>query len=1341
MADRITIDVEARFVDHVSTGMNAAAKNASKLNKELDQISKKKVKPKLGVDDNAFTKKIREAQSKAEKLGRTKVAATLGAVDKATAKIGQVTGAAKAFGSKVFKGTLSMADKASRVIGSVTGAARSFAGRTFSAAVKIKDYATTPLRKIKESLFSIKTLIATITAGIAAKQFIVNPINLADQYSNAKIGFSTLLGETEGQKMMNEIDEFAKATPFKTSNVISNVQKMMAYGWDASRVLKDMDTIGDAAAATGKGDAGLESIVYALSEIRSKGKLSTQELNQLASAGIKAKQYLAQGLGYGTDDAGMAKLMEDLEDGAVGANQAIELILQGMQEFDGMMDKTANETAEGLWSQIEDTFEINVFRRWGQGLQDGAKKGFGTIVDLLNSSEGALQNFGDLMYDIGKEVSNWAADKLKNLVELVKEISQTQAFKDADLFGKIRILWDEIIAEPFSEWWNTKGKVWIKEKASSIGKGLGSGITTGLLAILGVDVVGTAKEGASIGASFAKGFSEGFDGSAITDALVKAISDVWKALPTWAKFLIGSYGVGKVASGIGTVVNGVGTLVGGARSLAPLIGSTGNAMVNGTGLLNILASAGYAVTGGAAGSTMAGGTAALVGGATIAGGLAAGVSAGKGAYDLYNAYKAYKIGDKTEAKANAASGGATLGGVAAGAAIGTAILPGVGTVIGAGIGGIVGWIGGDAWAENIREADRELEAAKYNSEKMKEAIMDTELSAEELEKVFNDVCWEDVKNRFGEIELSMAEIEKYASSFVFDKSAEGMEKFSNASAQAKQSISNFKSAAADMDRLNFDLNERLWKFNMGLDSGLTEEEVEQVKARVQNYIDSAEKVLSDRHYQFNAAVELLIQPKKGKSSKEAYNRIVNSGNGLYAQLQKELDAQSKKLTSTYELYISDGIITVDEQKIISEMQQKIAEITEKVSNSETEASFTVSKLKFKASDLTAESFQEFQASLQTQMDSYIADQDKALTIALTDLHLQLTDGTILEDEYNAQVEALVEGYNTNIDTMTARVNKVQLEGLAEAYDGVGTAEELQAAIEAVLKDGKKPIDVTFDDINAHLNVSDGVLDETAKTTFMTNLQEVMNTAFTGENALTTPVEAIAEVTGVENTEEEVKSEVIGDGWIWATDIWLSTNPLGTGGISLEQEGLNGRSAYDMMLDTTFETPFSKTADVYVTPNWIWSDTSLTLPNTNPFVSAQGAANNANGNIIQSKTLSWVGEEGPEAIIPLVPGRRTRGLQLWEKAGRMLGVQYHANGGIVGGSYSEPIQTFNSEIPAGDKKIEINMGGVTIEIKADGSKPMVENIEDQEQEIAEKVAEIFKNVFSAQFANMPLKGGA
>ena len=1425
MANRVTIDVEARFIDSVSAGMNSVSKSAQKadkaieeVNKELDKTQKKTAKPKIDANDNAFTKKIKSAQQKADKLGRTKASATLGAIDKASSKIAQITSKAVAFGSKVFKGTVSFIDRASSVIGTVNGAARSFAGKTFKAAVKIVDYATTPLRKIKDSLFSIKTLVAAITTGLAAKQFVINPINLADSYSSAQIGFSTLLGEEGGQAMMDDIDVFAKATPFKTSNVISNVQKMMAYGWDASRVISDMETIGDAAAATGKGDQGLESIVYALSEIRSKGKLSTQELNQLASAGIKAKAYLAEGLGYGTDDKGMAKLAKDLEAGAIGANQAVELILQGMQEFDGMMDKTANETVEGLWSQIEDTFEINVFRRWGQGLQDGAKKGFGSIVDLLNSSEDALQGFGDLLYDIGKEISNWGADKLDKFVKKIYEITESGAFRNASLGGKIKLLWEGTVVDPLKEWWNSEEvqswidekKEWLGKKAGEWGESLGRGLSNGLLTLLGVDVTDAIGEGVSLGASFAEGFAEGFDGSAVTDALVDAIKNVWSQLPTWAKWLIGGYVGGKAIQGTASLINGIGTIAGGIGKVVggtkAFIGTTGNAMMQGTGLLNTFANTGYALTGGAttaggyfgAGTAMTGAQAAAIGGASIAGGVMAGASTIKGGIDLYQSYKAYKAGDMTEAKANAASGGTAIGGVASGAAIGAtigSIIPGLGTavggLIGAGIGGVAGWFGGEKWAKKIRE---DAEAAKYASEDMKEAVKDSEISAEELQQIFQNACWDDMKDRFGDIELSMEEIEKLAKNVVYDLDSAAMKKFAEASAQAEKSLANFKSAASDMDRLNFDMGEHAWKFNMGIEEKLSDEEIADVKARVQNFIDSAETALSDQHYQFNAAVEVLLQPKEGEDN-STYNTLIENGNNLYAKLQEQLNSHSEELTAQYNIALEDGIITADEQKIISEIQGKISEIINKVSNAETEASFEVSKMKFTTGELSAETFQQFQSSLQSQLESYVAEQDEALTLAISNLNLQLEEKEITKDQYKQQLEELVGDYNTNIDSMTARVSEVQLEGIAEAFDGVGTVEELQSAINELVANGEDPLDITFSDINAKLDIGEDILSEEAKTNFTSVMQEAIKSAASGENALKTTAEVDPEfkindeILAAQNQEltayltnqleggeegntitpslnvdptlqfeegagESMKNELstqassylTGENSINTTaNVYAAAQMYGSGGTELSEEANKGRGAVKGAIDTAFTDPFSASADANITLNWKITNPSKTLSFSggggNGSTVTATVGGKANGGFVSGgPQLSWLDEEGMgEVVIPFNPSRRARALQLFAETGRRLGVLNHADGGFVGGE-SAPIQAFDGDVPAGkgEQKIEINMGGVNIEIKADGNKSMVENIEDQEEAIAEKVAAIFKSVFSAQFANMPLK---
>ena len=56
--------------------------------------------------------------------------------------------------------------------------------------------------------------------------------------------------------------------------------------------------------------------------------------------------------------------------------------------------------------------------------------------------------------------------------------------------------------------------------------------------------------------------------------------------------------------------------------------------------------------------------------------------------------------------------------------------------------------------------------------------------------------------------------------------------------------------------------------------------------------------------------------------------------------------------------------------------------------------------------------------------------------------------------------------------------------------------------------------------------------------------------------------------------------------------------------------------------------------------------------------------NAYGGIYDGAFLSWVAEDGPEAIIPLGADKRGRGLDLWMQAGEMLGVSEFADGGIM-----------------------------------------------------------------------------
>lgn len=1353
MANKVTIDVEARFVDHVSDGADTASESikemgdkATRTQKILDKLSKKK--PIFDADTNKLLKKIREAEEKAKKLGKNKTTVVLKAMDKATNVIGKALNKAQSFGGKMFTAILKVKDSnAVTTLKKVTSMGKELAGKTWTTLVKIKDMATAPLAKLRNSLFSIKTLVATITAGLAAKQFIVNPIGLADQYSSAKIGFSTLLGDSAGQQMMNQIDEFAKATPFKTSGVISNVQKMMAYGWDVDRVIDDMETIGDAAAATGKGDEGLESIVYALSEIRSKGKLSTQELNQLAGAGIKAKQYLAQGLGYGTDDAGLKKLAEDLEDGAIGANQAIDLILQGMKEFDGMMDRTANETVEGLKSQIEDTFEINVFRRWGQGLQDGAKRAFGSIVSLLDEADGALEEFGDTIYEVGKNISNWLATKMENAIKRITEITGSYEFKNASLGEKLSMLWKGVIADPLKEWWEGGGQEKTAKTAGKIGAWIGETLTKGLLAIFGAtdilnDGIGS-DAGSSIAGSFLQGFLDNFDGQAITDAFVDAISNVWNALPTWAKVLIGGYAGGKAISGIGNVVGGAMNLFGAGRGL---IGSTGNAIVGGSGLLGGLANIGYGVAGHGAGAYfgagLSGGMAALGG----AGGIVGAVSAGKGLYDLYGSYRAYKSGDNIEAKAKAASGGTALGGVAAGAAIGSLLGP-IGALVGAGVGGIAGWIGGNKWADSIR-------SARYESEEMKEAIKDTEISAEELAQTFDKAVYNNMKSHFGDIKLSLSEIERLTDQIVWGDDMGSFDKYNAAVKNAEANLQSLKSATENTERW-------MWKASLGVK--FNEDERESIKASFDEYISAAKSYVENKHYEFTAGASLLIDLK----SKEGKDYIA-SGDALYTKLKEQLDDLGGKLSNKVEIALKDGVITLNEQKEITNLQQQIAEITSKLANAEQKAELELIKLKFGKGNLDLESFETFMATMQTTINERIQANDDAFVAQVSSLNLQLEEGIINQEEYDKKLQTLIDGYTGKVEKLKAEVMDVELEIIGDTYAeelGKNAKEKLEKALNEALKTGIDPIKWSDEELAKLLGV-DSLGPETAEAikrmlSGVVSQIEVMEVD--GKIYMSWDVEPDS------NTDKKVKDAVdkaVPDNTSANTNVSvLSTwsvqqfSPTqGTFGV----ETAYGPYATNTSISPAFQTlhTFSPTMSTFgIRSSYTYRPTlnispkvgSVSMPAWQKSLSGGSGyrggifgGNYAQGGIVDGSTkFIRVNEESPEMVIPLSSQRRGRALKLWAQAGNIMGVPGFARGGMTDGSQDEGLRfnSYGSDHSGGGQSVHVEVGGVSVQINvnANNSANIVEAIKEQGEEIAETVAGILADALSAQFENTPTRG--
>ena len=1398
MANHVVIDVEARFVDNVTDESAAASKSvegigkaAEQAQKKINKLSKTKAQIEFDANNTKLVQKIRKWEAKAQKLGKQKTMVVLDAMDKATVKINKIIGTAKNFAGKTWSAFLKVKDsQATAALGNVLGMGKQLAGKTWTTLVKIKDMATTPLRKIKESLFSIKSLAATIATGFAVKQGILDPIALADAYSGTKIGFSTLLGAERGQQMMNDMDEFAKKTPFKTSGVIDNAQKMMAYGWDAERILTDMETIGNAAAATGKMDEGLSSIVYALSEIRSKGKLSTQELNQLASAGIKAKAYLAEGLGYGTDDKGLQKLAEDLEDGAIGANQAIELILEGMKEFDGMMDSMANETVEGLKSQIADAFEINIARKWGQGLQDGAKRGLGYVVNLLDSAEDSLSAFGDTMYDVGKTLSNWAADKLQTAVKTIQDITGSTEFQEAGLWDKVKMLWSGVVANPLSEWWDntvipwwdTTALPWLSDKAAKAGEMMGKGLTNGLLALFGMtdEAIEVAETGASFAGSFVRGFVDGFDGSAIADAFLNALNQAWKALPWWGKLLVGGYGASKV----GGILNGGMQLFG---NLSTIMGSTGNAIVGGSGLLGTAANMGYSVTGGAAASALGGGAAALVGG-----GLTAGViTAGSGAYDLY---KGFKEDDSAKKKSGAWKIGGAAGGAAAGAAIGS-IIPGLGTAVGAGVGALVG--SGIGWWQSHKVK----KAAQENAAALEEQAQAEALAAIEAKRLNEELVQKDLAGRFGDITLSATDVKAAVDSMFGDKLIQRANAASDAIAQMEESYSAFLTTDSK-------LKKDLWMTTIRKDAKLAESEIESLKSSSKSFTDSAKTYLTDAQYASSESITALID------NSDKAEKVLKASTDYYDKQGDLLTKKTKELNSEMTKALSDGVISIDEKKSLDKIRSQISNIVAQIKKGEYTAEVNILKAKYSSPDISHESFQDMMSQAETSanqmadsfwqefgqgskglkegsdewntllegtlknlgetwlvpadlgMDKIQSKWKDELGILGNDFSKILKENTIPEiisasegvsDTARGSITKMLETMSPTteqIQNVVDRYKELGLEppkALTEYLNSVEFYEALAKGPEEIQKYFSNiDIDPTFRIANpeiSNINELDAIFKVEANVEAEWHYDKFDKEWISPDGKYSFKTQALVDAGWTYNSFE--KTWISPDGkYTFKTDAYVNTN--------YTTDKFNSQ-----MIAPASNYSFSTTANVKVKYKISGGVTPAGNIKMDYYSKQAQLFNQARGGIIDPSGLRGfaaggmvrgggqivrVAEEGtPEMIIPLGSQRRERALKLWAKAGQMMDVPGFARGGMTN-SRDEGIRFRRYEDEGGSggsQSVMVDVGGVQVQIQVDATNNanIVDAIKAQAGEIAETVAGVLADAFTGQFENTPTKGGA
>ena len=1158
------------------------------------------------------------------------------------------------------------------------------------------------------------------------------------------------------------------------------------YG-EGERAAKGME---DAALGIGlMANAGIKS-TQAGTALRSiLTRLSTNAGATKNSLG--ALDILTQRLGVSFyDDAGAVRNFEDILTEARAAWAGLSA-----EQATSYAKTIAGQYAMSGWLAMMNAAPADVYKltKAIQGADGAAKEMQDTMLDNLSGSMKLLQSAAESVKLIGgermspylREFIEWMTAQMPALGDAVNrafdkvdakiaEVRRTIAeftsgadWANADLFGKIHIAWDKLIAEPFSSWF--------AGKAESIGQTIGSGLSNIINALLGAssETVDAAKMGVSIGASLLRGFKEGFKINEIWDSvrawagehkvlatgigsvlglnLVSGLANKITSLATFTQLLgkpaqsLGSLGSAAPALGGGVssstamtvnitgskiTVNGASVVVNGYRSRkktplsdpipeSPTNENTlpGYVIQKNTGWTSVNSAYGRflrlgskevdvkadgtlrSVTGGVGGTLGAIGTrfgsraataagTATAGLASIGGIIAAGASLVSSAKDFYRSGQYEKEGNAKAAEANRASGALKIGGVATGAIIGATIgsvVPvigtGVGAAVGAGIGGIAGWLGGNKvkanYEKEVEEAAKleaiaveraaeaqarlsvEQQKAKFSSQELKDALSDTAVSADEFSRMFDRVVSENIRGRFGDIKLEAEEISSLVTKLVNTGDFEGLTAFERAKAQAKNAYQSMQDSIQGLDKLN-------WKIGLGLELDATElgdwrSGMEAVYADAKSYVENA-------HWEASAAVKLLVDA----DSEVDFSTLDTA----YAQINERLNSLGKDYKAKIKLAMEDGVITLDEQAEIQNLQNQITAITDKVANIEAAADMKALQIKYSGASLDYDSFVSLQRELEAQVEEMTASYDEALKVSIASLELQLDEGVIDQSQYDAQLQALAEGYHGKISDLQIEVEGFQLDAIANAYEaelsGIlpelegTTAEKLRQALNAALAADIDVTGLSSEQIAGWLGLDESLALETQEEisrllqsvaeTLPDNMAQSIASGFEHADISGVPVDGLVNPVLQEITDRLAAGAAEQD--YSATGAGVVNGAAGSiesadrGPINSAVEGV--RNDTDNALNSAFAPPFHTEATVNVHATYILENPTMDFRPSYQKGTVSFTAN-AWGGVKTKPELGMVAEAGPEAIVPLSKGKSARGVAVWRQAGEILGV--------------------------------------------------------------------------------------
>ena len=316
--------------------------------------------------------------------------------------------------------------------------------------------------------------VGLLTGGALAKG-----VQVSRDREQMALSLEQLLGDAQkAADTMEWIKQQSAQTPFEMTGLALSTQQLLGFGFGLKETKKNLLTIGDAAAATGKGQEGVDALTRALGQMQAKQKITGEEMMQLTEAGIPGWQLLADEMNM---TVGELMEMSSSKGGgkALFDSGAMDKLFKGMSDkYGGLMEKQS-DTFAGAQSNLMDTV--------GNVMADGLEQN--GVMDFLTEAMQFLAEKLPLAFEqiqplIQDFVGYWreAGPVIRPLLIgiggiIVKVVIPAARLMLKVMTGVMRFL--QAAAAKVANAWNGLGDTFrsLKDKFMSILKGIESGFT------------------------------------------------------------------------------------------------------------------------------------------------------------------------------------------------------------------------------------------------------------------------------------------------------------------------------------------------------------------------------------------------------------------------------------------------------------------------------------------------------------------------------------------------------------------------------------------------------------------------------------------------------------------------------------------------------------------------------------------------------------------------------------------------------------------------------------------------------------------------------------------------